>query len=78
MMTATVISDGNHQAISIPQEMQTERKEFIIRKVGEGDLLFPVDDPWYPLRLSIGQMSDDFMEKSGQPTWAEVSEREEF
>ena len=46
MMTATVISDGNHQAISIPQEMQTERKEFIIRKVGEGGLS-PVDAPWY-------------------------------
>lgn len=78
MMTATVISDGNHQAISIPQEMQTERKEFIIRKVGEGYLLSPVDDPWYPLRLSIGQMSDDFMEEREQPTWAEVPEREEF
>ena len=78
MMMATVIQRGNQQVVHIPEEIRTERKEFIIRKVGEGYLLSPVDDPWFPLRLSLGQMPDDFMNEREQPSWDSVSAREEF
>ena len=78
MLTAKVFQSGNSQAIRIPKEVQTERKEFAIRKVGEGYILFPVDDPWFPLRFSIGQMPDDFMADREQPSWDEVHDREGF
>lgn len=78
MLTAKVFQSGNSQAIRIPKEVQTERKEFLIRKVGDGYVLFPTDDPWFPLRLSIGQMPDDFMSDREQPDWDEVSPREDF
>lgn len=78
MLTARVFKSGNSQAIRIPKEVQTEREEFCIRRVGEGFVLFPADDPWFPLRLSIGQMPDDFMTERDQPGWDEVPEREEF
>ena len=78
MLTAKVFQSGNSQAIRIPKEVQTTRSEFAIRKVGEGFILFPADDPWFPLRLSIGQMPDDFMADTEQPKWDEVPEREEF
>ncbi|MBR3458634.1 MAG: hypothetical protein IKH16_10870 [Selenomonadaceae bacterium] len=78
MMTASVIQNGDYQAIRIPTEMQTERKEFLIRKVGEGYLLSPIDDPWFPLRLSMGQMPEDFMADREQPSWDDVPEREDF
>ena len=39
MMTAKVFQSGNSQAIRIPKELQTDQKEFIIRKVGEGYIL---------------------------------------
>ena len=76
MMTASVIQNGDYQAIRIPTEMQTERKDFLIRKVGEGYLLSPIDDPWFPLRLSMGQMPEDFMADREQPSWDDVPERD--
>jgi len=78
MVTAKVFQSGNSQAIRIPKEMRTALSELVIRKVGDGYILFPVDDPWFPLRLSIGQMPDDFMPERDQPAWDEVPEREEF
>ncbi len=77
-MTAAVIQNKNYQAIRIPNDLKTERKEFLIKKVGEGYLLSPIDDPWFPLRLSIGQMPEDFMMEREQPTWDDVPEREDF
>ncbi|MDD5939328.1 MAG: type II toxin-antitoxin system VapB family antitoxin [Lachnospiraceae bacterium] len=78
MLTAKVFQSGNSQAIRIPKEVQTDQKEFLIRKVGEGYVLIPEDDPWFPLRLSIGQMPDDFMENREQPSMDEVTKREDF
>ena len=78
MVTAKVFQSGNSQAIRIPKEMRTALSELVIRKVGDGYILFPVDDPWFPLRLSIGQMPDDFMPERDQPAWDAVPEREEF
>ena len=78
MIQTRVFQNGNSQAIRIPKEVQTDRKEFLIRKVGDGYLLCPVDDPWFPLRLSIGQMPDDFMNDREQPSWDDVPEREPF
>ena len=78
MMTAKVFRSGNSQAIRIPKELQTDLKELAIRKVGDGFILFPAEDPWLPLRLSIGQIPDDFMEDRDQPSWSDVPEREAF
>ncbi len=78
MMTAKVFQSGNSQAIRIPKEVQTDRQEFIIKKVGNGYILYPADDPWFPLRLSIGQMPEDFMTDRDQPSWDDVPEREAF
>ena len=76
MLKAKVFQSGNSQAIRIPKEVQTNQKEFVIRKLGEGYILFPADDPWYPLRFSIGQMPEDFMKDREQPEWKDVPERE--
>ena len=78
MLTAKVFQSGNSQAIRIPEEIQTDRKEFTIRKIGDGYLLFPVDDPWFALRNSIGQMPEDYMQDREQPAWSDVPEREVF
>jgi len=78
MMTTTVINSGAEQTINIPPEMRTECKKFFIKKIGNGYILSPEDDPWFPLRLSIGQMPDDFMEDRKQPIWEDVTEREKL
>ena len=76
MLTAKVFQSGNSQAIRIPKEVQTTMKEFSIRKIGEAYILFPKDDPWFPLRSSIGSMDEDFLKDRSQPT--EMPQREDL
>lgn len=78
MLTAKVFQSGNSQAIRIPKEVQTTLSELSIRKVGDGYVLFPAEDPWFPLRLSIGQMPDDFMLDRDQPGWDDILPKEDF
>ena len=78
MLTAKVFKSGNSQAIRIPKEVKPDREEYTIRKIGDGYILYPKEDPWFPLRLSIGQMPKDCMEEREQPSWDTVPEREIF
>ena len=48
MTTTKVFQSGNSQAVRIPKELRTEKKEFFIKRVGDAYILFPVDDPWFP------------------------------
>ena len=76
MLTAKVFQSGNSQAIRIPKEVQTDLKEFIIRKFGDCFILYPADDPWYPLRQAIGTFPDDFLDDRDQPLISDLPERE--
>ncbi len=78
MTTTKVFQNGNSQAIRIPSEMRTDRKEFIIRKIGEGFIIYPVNDPWFPVKQVIGTFPDDFMNDREQPSLSDIPEREMF
>lgn len=78
MIKTRVFQNGNSQAIRIPQEMRTEKKEYCISKIGEVFIAFPSDDPWSTVRNVIGTFPEDFMEDRDQPAWDDVPEREEF
>jgi antitoxin VapB len=67
MLTAKVFTSGNSQAVRIPKELRTDKKEFIIRKMGDGYMLLPKDDPWFAIRESMGKIPDDFMNDREQP-----------
>ena len=76
-MTETrVFQNGNSQALRIPQELRTEKKEYYIQKIGDIYIAYPVDDPWAPVRQVIGTFPQDFMEDRNQPEWSEASHRE--
>ena len=78
-MTKTrIFQNGNSQAIRIPQEMRTEKKEYCINKIGDIYIAFPSDDPWASVRQVIGTFPEDFMENSDQPSWDDVAQREDF
>ena len=78
-MTKTrIFQNGNSQAIRIPQEMRTEKKEYCINKIGDIYIAFPSDDPWASVRQVIGTFPEDFMENRDQPSWDDVPEREAF
>ena len=76
MQIAKVFQSGNSQAIRIPKEMQTKRKEFIIRKMNECYYLIPSDDPWALLHQTLCDESDDFSFEWDQPLLSEMNERE--
>ncbi len=76
--TTRVFQNGNSQAIRIPQNLRTEKKEFYIKKIGDIFIAYPTDDPWAPARQAIGSFSDDYMDERNQPSVDEIPEREEF
>ena len=78
MTTTRVFQNGNSQAIRIPQELRTDKKEFYISKIGDTFIAYPVDDPWAPAKQVIGTFPDDFMADRNQPSWNDVPEREEL
>ena len=78
MAITRVFQNGNSQALRIPTEMRTDKKEYIIRKIGEAYIAYPTDDPWFPLRQVAGTFPSDFMRDREQPSWNEVSGREDF
>ena len=78
MTTTKVFQNGNSQAIRIPQEMKTDKKEFCINKIGDVYIAFPADDPWAAARQVIGTFPSDFMADREQPSWNTIPEREEL
>ena len=61
MATTRVFKNGNSQAIRIPSEMQTDKKVFIIKQIGETYIAYPVEDPWFPLKQVIGTFPEEYM-----------------
>ncbi len=76
--TTRVFQNGNSQALRIPQDLRTDKKEFFIRKIGDTFIAYPTDDPWAPARQVIGTFPEDFMSDRNQPSWEDVATREEF
>ncbi len=74
--TTRVFQNGNSQAIRIPQDLRTDKKEFFIQKIGDTFIAYPTDDPWAPARQVIGTFPDDFMSERDQPSWGNVTARE--
>ena len=74
--TTRVFQNGNSQALRIPQDLRTDKKEFFIKKIGDIFIAYPTDDPWAPARQVIGTFPDDFMSDRNQPAWDDVIARE--
>lgn len=78
LITTRVFQNGNSQALRIPQNLRTDKKEFFIRKIGDIFIAYPTDDPWAPARQVIGTFPEDFMSDRNQPTWDDVTSRKEL
>ena len=78
MAITRVFQNGNSQAIRIPNEMKTEKKEYCINKIGDVFIAFPSDDPWAAARQVIGTFPEDYMETREQPSWNDISDREDL
>lgn len=75
MTTTKVFQNGNSQALRIPQEMRTQKKEYYIQKIGDTYIAYPADDPWATVRQVVGTFPADFMANRNQPSIADEPER---
>lgn len=73
MDRAKLFKNGQSQAVRLPKRLRFKGTEVYARKLGNGVLLLPVNDPWGPLREALGAFSEDFMDERDQP---EAQERE--
>ena len=76
MVATRVFQNGNSQAIRIPQEMRTDIKDYLISKVGDVYIAYPAEDPWAPLRETMGTFPQDFMDERDQPLCSDLPERD--
>jgi antitoxin VapB len=74
MLSTRVFQNGNSQAIRIPQELRTTKKEYYINKIGEAYVIYPKDDAWMAAKSLVGTFPDDFMEDRNQPKSADARE----
>ncbi len=74
MLTTRVFQNGNSQAIRIPLELRTEKKDYFINKIGEVYVIYPKDDPWAQSRSIVGTFPEDFMSDRSQPQFTDKRE----
>lgn len=67
MQATRVFQNGGSQAIRIPQEMRTEKKDYYIDKIGEAYVIWPKDNPWADTGSITDTFPEDFMRERNQP-----------
>jgi antitoxin VapB len=67
MNTAKLSTDGTHQIVILPEDIQMMGTEVYIKKSGNSIILINKLYPWTSLFESLDQFSDDFMETREQP-----------
>ena len=78
MIMTKIFKNGNSQAIRIPQEMRTEKKDYYMNKIGDIYIAVPTDDPWAAARLTVGTFPEDFISEREQPSWQDIQSREDI
>ncbi|MDR3553840.1 MAG: type II toxin-antitoxin system VapB family antitoxin [Syntrophobacteraceae bacterium] len=62
MQTTKVFRSGNSQAIRLPREFRMSGSEVYIKKMGNGVVIIPKDDPWQMVEASIDKFTRDIFE----------------
>ncbi|MEY3410303.1 MAG: hypothetical protein RIS02_2030 [Pseudomonadota bacterium] len=60
MDTAKIFQTGRSQAVRLPKEYRFNAKEVVIKRVGEGVLLMPIEDPWVTIEVALNAFEPDF------------------
>lgn len=68
MDTAKLFMSGRSQAVRLPKTYRFEGKEVIVKRLGNGVLLLPIDDPWRLLEDALAEFEPGFEIERSQPT----------
>lgn len=67
MDTAKIFQTGRSQAVRLPKEYRFNGKEVVIKRVGDGVLLMPIENPWQMLEAALGSFEPGFKIERQQP-----------
>ena len=67
MDTARLFMSGRSQAVRLPKEYRFEGVEVVVRHLGNGVLLLPVNEPWAMLEAALESFEPGFQISREQP-----------
>ena len=67
MQTARLFASGRSQAVRLPKEFRFEGTEVAVKRVANGVLLLPVDDPWAIMEEALQEFEPGFQMVREQP-----------
>lgn len=67
MDTAKLFMSGRSQAVRLPKMYRFLGQEVIVKHLGNGVLLLPVDDPWRLLEDALAEFEQGFQLERAQP-----------
>ena len=67
MDTAKIFQTGRSQAVRLPKEYRFNGKEVVIKRVGDGVLLMPIENPWQMLEAALDSFETGFKIERKQP-----------
>lgn len=66
METAKLFMNGDSQAVRLPQSYRFSGDEVIIKRLGNGVILLPKEDPWQVMFDALQDFPDDIQLKRDQ------------
>ena len=67
MDTAHLFQSDRSQAVSLPKEYRFEGERVAIKRVANGVLLFPIDEPWRLIEEALNLFEADVEIQRNQP-----------
>lgn len=67
METARLFASGRSQAVRLPKAYRFQGAEVAVKRLGNGVLLLPVDDPWGMLEAALDEFEPGFRLEREQP-----------
>lgn len=67
METARLFASGRSQAVRLPKAYRFQGVEVAVKRLGNGVLLLPVDDPWNMLEAALDEFEPGFRLEREQP-----------
>jgi antitoxin VapB len=67
MDTARLFQSGRSQAVRLPKAYRFSGTEVIVKHIGNGVLLLPIEDPWQTLEAGLAAFEPCFQLNREQP-----------
>ena len=67
MTTAKIFQTGRSQAVRLPKEFRFTCSEVVVRHLGNGLLLLPLENSWEILESAISDFEPEFRIQRSQP-----------